>query len=133
MQVEKTGSQQQEANSTQNLKVFLCTKFPKAQQIFIRDPNHFLNKRNLLYSKETNEFFIVSSFERKGIAFFGDRVLQGRLDLSNSRWIDLFNHSASSVLSFAALPLERHEVLRHRKRSLQAEADRRCVERSSGR
>lgn len=59
--------------------VFYGSAFPSAKKVELLDPNHFLNKRNLLYEDSTDRFFEVRCFERDGIFFFGQNVINSTL------------------------------------------------------
>lgn len=58
--------------------VFYGSAFPKARKIDLLDPNHFLNRRNVLYEEDSDRFFEVRCFERDGIFFFGQNVVNSR-------------------------------------------------------
>jgi Ydr279p protein family (RNase H2 complex component) wHTH domain len=57
------------------MKVFFGSVFPKAQKFNIEDPGHTLHLRNLVFDDSTKKIFEVRCFERPGIHFFGQRVL----------------------------------------------------------
>ena len=58
--------------------VFYGSVFPTAKKVEVLDPSHFLNKRNLLYEESSDRFFEVRCFERDGIFFFGQYVVNSK-------------------------------------------------------
>lgn len=62
----------------QKMMVFIGTHFPTAKKVKLADDKHFLFNRNVILDQKDKKFYEVKCFERRGIHFFGQRVLNSR-------------------------------------------------------
>jgi hypothetical protein len=72
------GGENNQGNPTKNLKVFLGDTYPQSSKIDISDPGHALNDRNIVFSEKDSTFYEIRCFQRPGLHFFGQMVLNGK-------------------------------------------------------
>jgi hypothetical protein len=63
----------------QRMMVFIGQHFPNGKKVKLVDNNHFLNNRNVILDQKTKKFYEIRCFERRGLHFFGQRVLNSNL------------------------------------------------------
>ena len=70
---------EEEGSELKNCSVFFGDAFPLGKKIEIKDKNHFLSARNLVYDQTTQRFVEIRCFQRRGVFFFGQRVINSSL------------------------------------------------------